>query len=551
MGYFGPCKDLLAGLLGLVTITAVLSDYGSISHDGYIGAVLEYEPNEPIDLYNVNRAMALSVIKSNMRIYKSKAREADIRHSDIIVFPEYGLFGVFNDRTPNIRDYISPFLETIPSVGRKRWIPCNNTSLDEDQYYIQISLSCLAERHNMIVVASLGEKARCTRGRDYTCPNKGYYQFITTVVYSKEGAFIAKYRRSALLHEPYFDSPNQSEIATFESSSGIKFGIVSSYDTIVEEPMKELIQKQGIKNIIIPNVWRAESPLLSSAQWHSSLAKRFNINILAATVHDSSIKSYGTGIYLQSGLSYTYIDTESSRHGEKKKFLIAKNVEVTNEYSKSTYINTPRLQLIRDKYTYETVKILGQEVNFKFVDLKNYKNVSVCSGHFCCKVEHSPNALNRDRYGLGVFKGFIKAFGKKLSFEICTVMKCQDRCGMMILNPTTYFRNFGLYGYNFTTDEIYPHMLFQDYQMKSILSPKWQYEGGKIKMDNMDDALQAATLLGRVYREDKSLTRYQGATRYSNSGSYRKGSASISKFTLSAIVVSIVSAISLISMASS
>ncbi|XP_029634192.1 vascular non-inflammatory molecule 3 [Octopus sinensis] len=536
----GGNKGLFGSLLLLFATVAAYTDYdrNANMYDTYSGAVYEHIPIKPPRVQNVSRYEALRVIRQNLEIYANMVREAERSRADVIVFPEYGLFGVFAFGTMKSHDSIHPFLETIPEVEHAKWNPCEERDLDEEDYIIQKKLSCLARDNRMHIVASLGEKARCNRRSNHKCPSHSYYHYSSTVVFSDKGNLVAKYRRMALLNEPYFDSPDEFSIAVFETIQN-KFAVVSSYDTMLKEPITELLNKRKVKNIIIPNVWRSSSPLLSSVQWHSSWAIGNEVNVLAATIHDTNIGSYGSGIYFPYSESSYYNKPDSTRG-----HLLIDHVKM-NRYSRQKKPVIPHLSVSFGKFSYHSVKILGEEIRFKFIDLPNYTdNVSICSGSFCCKVDYSGESLESEKYSLGIYKGFINALDRRMSFEICTVMNCNRVCGKDIFSADTYFSRFGLSGYNFTADHIYPQMVFMN-KGDQILDDVWQYEHGKINSKHMfNNPLHSATMIGRIYNEDKSLPTFGTSgfpvnedKRYSERTKYDRKNGAVSRFTPTVFVV--------------
>ena len=62
-----------------------------------------------------------------------------------------------------------------------------------NQFILQ-SLSCIARRHQVVLVANMGEKVPCSSS-DPHCPSDGRYQYETTVVFESDGRFVTKYRK--------------------------------------------------------------------------------------------------------------------------------------------------------------------------------------------------------------------------------------------------------------------------------------------------------------------------------------------------------------------
>lgn len=81
-----------------------------------------------------------------------------------------------------------PFLEKVP-VADDSWRPCDEA--DDTGIEAQHRLSCMAEEHEVYIVANMGSIDLCmddTPG----CPTDGRFQYNTNVVYDPTGLFIAR-----------------------------------------------------------------------------------------------------------------------------------------------------------------------------------------------------------------------------------------------------------------------------------------------------------------------------------------------------------------------
>lgn len=84
---------------------------------------------------------------------------------------------------------------------------------------------------------------------DTHCPTDGHYQFNTQVAFSESGQLLAKYHKSHLFYEPQFDQPLTPDIAYFDTSFGVRFGMMICFDLMFESPQKELLEL-GIKSVL-------------------------------------------------------------------------------------------------------------------------------------------------------------------------------------------------------------------------------------------------------------------------------------------------------------
>ena len=156
--------------------------------------------------------------------------------ADIIIFPEYGAFGIGFDT----RDSIYPFLEEIPNPDDFNWNPCLDAE-NITEVLAQFSLSCMAIEHNLYVVANIGNKITCDPQSDPRCPQDGRYQYNTNVVFDPEGNLVSRYHKQTLYYEEYYDTPAEVEHSTFQTPFG-KFGSMVCFDVLFEEPAIGLVE---------------------------------------------------------------------------------------------------------------------------------------------------------------------------------------------------------------------------------------------------------------------------------------------------------------------
>jgi len=107
------------------------------TEQSYRAAVVEFMP-VVAHSFNVTRAQALAIMHQNADSYEKFVSRAKDQGVDIIVFPEYGLYG---PNFPN-RDSVLPYLESIPNGGAN---PCTEGDLYPNlnitrRYVIQHSL---------------------------------------------------------------------------------------------------------------------------------------------------------------------------------------------------------------------------------------------------------------------------------------------------------------------------------------------------------------------------------------------------------------------------
>lgn len=506
MAFFrsGPFSPLVL----LATIILVFYQIiGSNGSSQFKASVVEIHPKSPKQGTNLTRKQAVDLMLENIDIYKEKAQQAARSGNEIVVFPEYGLFGIFGYDKYARRTDIAPFLEPIPDP-QKKWNPC------KERYpfaatEIQRELSCIAKNFGLYVVANVGEKVPCKKRDDSNCPNDGQYQYNTNVVYSSNGTLVAKYRKKHLFKESYYNSPAKTEVVTFRTPFG-DFGLITSYDSLFKSPLVDLVQKKFTTNIVMPNAWKTSKPLFRAIQWNSALARGQKINLFVSTVHDGHCGSYGSGIYTPHGMKKFV--SEPDDYSAK---LLSVRVKSPVESDMDRFFSRPILPPRQSKTINYRMAVFNDEVTFKFLEFtKQRDNITVCHDRFCCQLNYD-SSERIEKYGLGVYKGHVRAVGYLLGVEMCVVVRCDPKCGQPTERASTYFRTFELVGINFTTEYIYPQVLFTSNHEVELLPYYWKYENGKISLDDREEgAIHSASLMGRVYKEDDKDYR----TPYGNRG---------------------------------
>ncbi|CAH1732202.1 vanin-like protein 1 isoform X2 [Aphis gossypii] len=247
----------------------------------YIAAVVEYHPNLGSN--------PLQSIQNNLPIYEDIIHHASQYDVDILVFPEAGLTGV---TLPDNRKEIRKFLTEIPSP-ESNTIPCFT------QYCSTVlnKLSCAARLHHMYVVVNLPEIEYCKTEEDDSCPEDLANYYNTNVVFNREGRIVARYRKFNLFGELGFNHTRTSELCTFDTDFGVRFGMFICFDILFQDPAARLIRETGVKDVIFSTAWFSEIPLLTADSVQAGWAYTNDVNLLAASYNAPSMGGGGSGIY--------------------------------------------------------------------------------------------------------------------------------------------------------------------------------------------------------------------------------------------------------------
>lgn len=200
------------------------------------------------------------------------------------MFPELGLFGGGGSR-----EKVRPFLENIPNPLNGSSInPCENAHKYENVTPILFRLSCSAKNNNIYIVAGMGDIQKCSHYDDLQCPQDGFYQYNTAVIFDNKGFLLAKYHKYNLYGEHWFDKPSPQHV--FVDTPLGRLSPLICLDLIYKTPAIELIDEFNVDTILFPTHWFDQLPLLASTQFQQSFAIFKDVNLLASNIHQPEVK---------------------------------------------------------------------------------------------------------------------------------------------------------------------------------------------------------------------------------------------------------------------
>ena len=382
----------------------------------FIAGVVEFRPNQSEDSANVEQ---------NLRAMEMLAEEASGKGVQILVFPEDGIDGyTFTNRTT-----LYPYLEEMPLTppADVSNIPCNN-SFYENSYALQ-KLSCIAKRHQLVLVANMGEKAPCSASSDPNCPSDGRYQYEANVVFEADGRFIAKYRKYNLIpaEKENFDVPPLEHVA-FTTSFGVTFGLFTCSDLLYKEPALGLVER-GVKYFIFTTAWANSLPYFMSIAVQQAWSRKTGTYLLASNYHwpqYSDFPGTGSGIY-SSGIPITTFVSGEEFTPASGHLVVAK-----------IPLDSPGEQVVVKPESVGTfrpsnlaIKVLtGDTPVYISYTLPEAKTTTTCLLKYNFKKRYSD-----ETYALGVM-----IFHRKGSetTAACTLFKCTDAsCKDTSFQPTT------------------------------------------------------------------------------------------------------------------
>ncbi|CAC5364006.1 VNN [Mytilus coruscus] len=423
-----------------------------------------------------NRSTALQNMMKNIDFYREQATIAGKQNVEIMVFPEYGIYGGMKLS----REGIESYLEYIPDP-EENWNACQFPDKYENTD-IQRHLSCLANDTSMYLVVNFGDRQSCVTRNYPNCPKDGHYQFNTNVVYNPKGDLIAKYHKKHLYNEKQFDIPPVTKLVTFET----------------------------------PFAWMDALPLLAAIQFHSAFATGAKVNFLAANINLPKYRFHGSGIYSPTGYkAFTY----SESHGGR---LLIADLPIVKTNAFMTNFQRPDFKIEQSSVGSRQFQSNVRRDPFMFVPIENNKrNVSVCDGKLCCSLYYERLGNASEYFAFGAFDGLHKSKVQPYYMKVCTLLKCKTAnrtsCGGLVKESLTNFTSIKLKG-TFETQYIFPEVLLADNgQLKLSSGDFWTYKDGTLESKHgFEHPVLSVSLFSRDYERDERDEINGGNSIYSN-----------------------------------
>ncbi|KXJ71863.1 hypothetical protein RP20_CCG019509 [Aedes albopictus] len=398
--------------------------------DSYVVGVVEFRP-EPSDIDVRSRT------GQHLDAYADLVRSDNAKVTDIIVFPELTL-NTFSD---------SVFVPD-PST---QVVPCENSTR-----FVLPFLSCLAAEVRKYLVINLSEIFNCkSNSTEVTqpCAPHGFVWYNTDVVFDRNGAVIARYRKSNLLGKSGETDRTTyvPEIVTFETDFGVKFGLITRSDVLLAKPALELV-KQGVNDLIMPAMWQAELPFLTSTQVYESWAFTNNVNLIVAGGNHEATGNTGTGVFNgRSGAILSYVTGEPTRRLFPVRVPKIPGLRTANHIPlESSDTETGRLH---GKFL-EEINIerdfLEQFTTLQINPERYHDRIGqiICNGFFCCEfsvvLTIVPDQDVTHYYRFAVFDGY-RSFSKHSSethVSTCGIIMCRNQslssCGLPMNENSNY-----------------------------------------------------------------------------------------------------------------
>ena len=515
----------LISLFLVITMDMVSTNATMLSpreEEFYTAAVVEFTPNIT-NVENVRTSQeAVDLMMYNLYSFEGFVKEAKENGADIILFPEDAIYGFL---FPS-RDLLFLFLEEIPDPQTKSWVPCDDDSFSERP--VLTYLSCLAQRNEITLVANMGDKQKCYSsteepgGANTSCPENGWYQYNTNVVFDSNGSLLAKYHKAHLygMENNLFDRPISTPHVVFNTSFGVMFGTFTCFDILYCDPPLELLE-MGVRNFVFPTAWGNSYPFYTSIAFQQAWSWRTESNFLAANQHfpnkhslpvDIGFYLTGSGIYSAGNALYTYISGENFSPATGKLLLTTLQKQPSSNSDVQMVQEVALLHDINMKgSTYINYIALGSQLSGNLIVSHTDPTSSL---YLECSLEYSriEQNITDEIYALGAYIG-ANPRNPDLVYSVCSLVKCAssdlNTCGSPVDGyvAQTIFESIKLSGSFPEGSVVFPVLLLNELK---LVSPADVVLGEReVTMDGMGKPLLSANIWARVQPSSKE---------YSNNG---------------------------------
>ncbi|KAB7502214.1 hypothetical protein Anas_07600 [Armadillidium nasatum] len=483
----------------------------------YIGAVLEFEPfnkwSEEGKGYDVIRKNAKTVVEfaEKAKIY-SLISKLSFQNTDIIIAPEYGIqsLSMFHNNTENFLT----FTQYVPDPSL-RMVVCDQEEEPVNKYEGIKILSCGARANEIYIVADLAEFVPCSKEKidqslpwgykiHENCPDNGYFIHNTQVVFDREGAVIARYRKQNLYLELLFTpGPQNDKEAIFVTDFNVAFSL------------------QTLTLFIIPS---------SANGIQNGFSRGLGVNLLVSGYHLPEIGHLGSGIYKGSSnddlplysfeknsgniLLVSTVETVAASSLDLPISYFVKQEKVRDYAAQSINVKVP----LKDT---NDLKTSNRPHKFNYEDLSQYtkvllessssqntsKSIACSQDNFCCTLNYKYSG-NQTYYFLA-YSGNITVGEGAYAFEMqtCAILYCQnsdyETCSQIETDSqvSDSFPYLEISSNSFSVDAVYPIHNQRNTSLirNDVLEFKAQNKYSSIKSLKSVDNLLTIALLGKRF----------------------------------------------------
>ncbi|XP_017016232.2 vanin-like protein 3 [Drosophila takahashii] len=335
--------------------------------------------------------------------------------TDIIVFPEATLNGVLT-------------LTAVPEFTKLSL--CEEQPGDDTEIAPFLrQLACAAREYGTYLLVNVKERATDKFSGANMIHN-------TNVVFDRQGAVISRYRKWNLYLEPSTNRTEEPELATFQTDFGVTFGHFVCFDMLFYTPAQDLVERLGIRHVIVTKMFNSELPFLTASQLQQGWAWSNRVNLLAAGGSLPQAGISGSGIYAGEQGALARLMMKDETEGQRKLLLARVPLDPEEEPMDNELLEADETTPIR-------LKLLQQPELKKFAtwELPMVEGSSVdkrlCQEDLCCefRIKWSP-VDGGHNYRLGVWVGQRRYEEEQYSaIRLCGLFACSnssvESCGLI------------------------------------------------------------------------------------------------------------------------
>ncbi|XP_022215051.2 LOW QUALITY PROTEIN: vanin-like protein 3 [Drosophila obscura] len=382
--------------------------------DFYTAGVAEFRPA-------VFGGSSEQLLEENLQGYLELIGAAN-GSSDILVFPEATLNSVLQ-------------LTAVPAQTEHSLCEPHDGDDPRVAEFLR-RLACAARNARTYLVVNVKERAE---EEATSVGDRGYSIYNTNVVFDRNGAVVSRYRKWNLYLEPLTNRTPSAELATFRTDFGVTFGHFICFDMLFYTPAQELVERLGMRHVIVTKMFNSELPFLTASQLQQGWAWANNVTLLAAGASMPQAGISGSGIYAGQRGALTRIMVSDRTEGQRQLLL----AQVPTDGSQWTPTEPPpadegdgagvQLKLLQqpDIGSYATWAL----------PLVNGSSASkrLCQADLCCDFRLSWNLLGARpeyHYRLGVSVAERRYEQEQYSsIRVCGLFACRDgsleSCGLL------------------------------------------------------------------------------------------------------------------------
>lgn len=286
----------------------------------------------------------------------------------------------------------------------------------------------------------MGDIKSCTKTTHSLCPDDNRFQFNTNVVFDNTGRLVSRYHKRNLYDEsPLFDPSPTLEYSYFGTPFG-KFGTVICFDLLHYYPTQELIKNFNISNLLVTSAWNVFYPFIFPIQMYAGIAKRNNLNVIAANIRNADNFMASSGIFGPDTEASTDTDFSNDQGQLLATDLNTDVITTTPDQTLEPLTTLDKLKTMTNK-TYQGI---NSHFNFSILfTLLNEKAsyVSLCTKHVCCAADYELKMKDSSELIVLSAADAKLYYPGRINMQYCAIHSCPSQDITSCGQPTTFTKS--------------------------------------------------------------------------------------------------------------